>query len=137
MKAPQLKKTVKGSLLMHLHEVAMLPRKVHAAVFAVSLTLSGHAMAAGGVTGFFTGWKSGINALIELVLLGGMAIGIMAVLYGMTQMIKKGMGRGDDIEWGKIMWPIVGGAMATVVLYVIESVVTEGGSSKADMGRSN
>ena len=118
MKAFRLSNKFKGKALMHIHEVAMLPRKVHVALFALSITLSGHAMAAG-VTGFFTGWRSGVNALIQLVLLIGMAVGIIAVLYGIIQMIKKGMGRGDDIEWGKIMWPIMGGALATVVLVVI------------------
>lgn len=119
------------------HEAAQLPGRVHAAVFMASLFVSTHAMAAGGVTGFFSGWKNAITTFIDLVLLAGMAIGIAAVLYGLINLIKKGMGRGDDIEWGKILWPIVGGALATILLYVIQAVVEEGGASRSDMGRTN
>lgn len=122
---------------MFIYEIAQLPSKAHALVFTASLFLSTHAMAAGGITGFFTGWKSGITAFIDLVLLAGMGIGIAAVLYGLINMIKKGMGRGDDIEWSKILWPIIGGALATILLYVIQAVVEEGGASRSDMGRTN
>lgn len=119
-----------------LHDIALLPSRAHAAVFMASIFVSSHAMAAGGVTGFFSGWKSAITTFIDLILLAGMAIGIAAVLYGIINMIKKGMGRGEDMEWSKIMWPIIGGALATILLYVIQAVVEEGGASRTDMGRN-
>ena len=119
------------------HDTAMLSSKAHAVVFSIAVFASSKASAATGVTGFFTGWKSAMTALISLVLLAGMAVGIMAALYGIINMIKKGMGRGDDIEWGKITWPIIGGALATILLYVIQAVVEEGGATRGDMGRAN
>lgn len=119
------------------HDMAMLSSKAHAVVFSIAVFASSKASAATGVTGFFTGWKSAMTALISLVLLAGMAVGIMAALYGIINMIKKGMGRGDDIEWGKITWPIIGGALATILLFVIQAVVEEGGATRGDMGRAN
>lgn len=126
---------VRAKLQGLVHDSAMLPGKVHAVIFTLSLGLSTHAMAAG-VTGFFTGWKGAINALIELLLLGGMLVGIGACLYGVMNLIKKGMNRGEDIEWSKVTWPIIGGALATVLLFLIQAVVEEGGASKSDMGRN-
>jgi uncharacterized membrane-anchored protein len=122
-------------LWLAMHEVAQLPNRIHVWVFTASLFISTHAMAAG-VTGFFTGWKSAFTTLIELILLAGMLVGVGAVLYGLVNLIKKGMGRGEDMEWGKILWPIVGGALATILLYVIQSVVEESGASRSDMGRN-
>lgn len=128
--------TLKAKLTAFAHDTALLPRRVHVAVASFALFVSTHAMASG-VTGFFTGWRNAIQAGIELVILGAMLVGICFVLYGLINLGKKGMGRGDDIEWSKITWPIIGGALATVLLYVIQSVVEEGGASRSDMGRSS
>ena len=119
--------TLKAKLTAFAHDTALLPRRVHVAVASFALFVSTHAMASG-VTGFFTGWRNAIQAGIELVILGAMLVGICFVLYGLINLGKKGMGRGDDIEWSKITWPIIGGALATVLLYVIQSVVEEGGA---------
>ncbi|MES2977560.1 MAG: DUF6750 family protein [Pseudomonadota bacterium] len=89
-----------------------------------------------GVTGFFTGWKSALGAATDLILLGGLLAGVAGVLYGMVMMIKKGLGRGDDIEWRQVLWPIIGGGLATIILFVIQSVVEESGASRSDMGRT-
>lgn len=131
-----LSKSVFNKAMGFVYATSQLPIKVHTIVVFTSLGLSKHALAAGGITGFFTGWKSAGNALIELMILGGLVIGIGAVLYGLIQMIKKGTGRGDEIEWSKILWPIIGGGLASILLYVMQAVVEEGGASKADMGRS-
>lgn len=128
--------SLRGKLSAFMHDTAMLPSKTHAAVLTVSLVASTNAMALG-VTGFFSGWRNAATELIGLTIIAGMAIGIMAALYGIMNMIKKGMGRGDDIEWGKITWPIIGGALATILLFVLQAVVEEGGGTRGDMGRSN
>lgn len=114
------------------HNTAMLSNKVHAAVFTVAVLASNSAHAVG-VSGIFSGWKGGLTSLMSLVLAGGITIGVCATLYGIINLIKKGMGRGDDVEWGTIMWPIIGGALATVVLYILQAVVEEGGAGRTDM----
>ena len=124
----------KAWLVGHIHDIACLPSKVHAAVFTASLLISTSA-AAQGVTGFFKGWSNAINEIIRLALLVGMMLGIVFVLYGVVNLAKKGMNRGEDIEWSKILWPIVGGALATIVLFLIRAVVEESGASSSDMGR--
>lgn len=116
------------------HDAAVLPSKVHAAVFTAAI-LASNSASAQGVTGFFRGWSSAANEIIRLTLLAGMMVGIIFVLYGVVNLAKKGMNRGDDIEWSKVLWPIAGGALATVLLYVIQAVVEESGASRADMGR--
>jgi uncharacterized membrane protein YdcZ (DUF606 family) len=65
-----------------------------------------------------------------------MVVGIGSVLYGLVMLVKKGLGRGDDIEWRQVMWPLIGGALASILLYVIQAVVEESGASKDDMGRT-
>ena len=125
---------VKARLSSFVHDTAQLSPKVHALVFTVALLASSQVMAAG-VSGFLAGWSTMFKNAISLTLLAGMAIGIGATLYGLVNLVKKGMGRDDDIRIGAIIWPIVGGALATIVLYVIQSVVEEGGASRSDMGR--
>lgn len=116
------------------HDTALLPSKTHAAVFTFAVFISTNTMAAT-ISGFFTKWTGSINALISLVAVAGIAVGVMAVLYGIIQMIKKGMGRGDDVEWSHILWPIAGGGLASILLYVLQAVVEEGGATANDMGK--
>lgn len=88
-----------------------------------------------GVSGFFQNMGQAARNFISLVSIAAVAIGVAAVLYGIVMMIKKGMGRGDDIEWRQILWPLIGGAMATVVMYVVYALVTEVGADQGDMGQ--
>lgn len=120
--------------MVHVHEAALLPAKVHAAIMTVALMVSTSAHAAG-VTGFLKGWGDAANEVIRLTLLVGMMAGICFALYGIFNLAKKGMNRGDDITWGQVLWPVGGGALATIVLYVIQAVVEESGASRSDMGR--
>lgn len=117
------------------HDCSMLPSRAHATILVLSMALTSKAYAAG-VSGFFAGWKGAINSATELILLGGMLIGIASCMYGLYNMAKKGMNRGEDIEWSKVIWPIIGGALLTTILYVIQAVVEEGGASRSDMGRT-
>ncbi|MBQ0916916.1 hypothetical protein KBW71_00430 [Hydrogenophaga aromaticivorans] len=125
----------RAKLSVAIHEVAMLPARLHAIVFLLSMSAASHVHAAG-VTGFFEGWTEAIKALGNLLLQGGMVVGIGSVLYGLVMLVKKGLGRGDDIEWRQVMWPLIGGALASILLYVIQAVVEESGASKDDMGRT-
>jgi hypothetical protein len=117
------------------HDCSLLPSRVHATIFFASIALTSKAHAAG-VSGFFTGWKGAITNLTDLILSVGMLAGIASCFYGLYNMAKKGMNRGEDIEWSKVIWPIAGGALLTTILYVIQAVVEEGGASKSDMGRT-
>lgn len=126
---------VRAKLGVSVHDTAMLPVKVHAAVFMLSMAITGHAQAAG-VTGFFSGFTGAISAAILLILQAAQLMGVGAVLYGLYNLAKKGMNRGEDIEWSKVLYPILGGALLTIIFYVIQSVVEEGGASRTDMGRT-
>lgn len=125
----------RAKLSVAVHDTAMLPTKVHATVFVLSLAIAGHAQAAG-ITGFFSGFTNAINAGILLILQVAQLIGISSVLYGLYNLAKKGMNRGEDIEWSKVLYPILGGALLTIIFYVIQAVVEEGGASKSDIGRT-
>lgn len=117
------------------HDCSLLPSRVHATIAILSIVLTTKAHAAG-VSGFFAGWRTAITSGTDLILSVGMLAGIAACFYGLFNMAKKGMNRGEDIEWSKVIWPIIGGALLTTILYVIQAVVEEGGASKSDMGRT-
>lgn len=127
--------STRAKLNVSAHDVAMFSPKVHASVFTLSMLLSSHAEAAG-VTGFFTGFTGATSAGTLLVLQIAQFMGVAAVLYGLFNLAKKGMNRGEDIEWSKVLYPLLGGALLTIIFYVIQSVVEEGGASRSDMGRT-
>ena len=126
---------VSAKLQAFIYDCSVLPRKVHAAIFSISMLICGQASAAG-ISGFFTGWTGAINSGILLILQVAQLLGVAAVLYGLYNLAKKGMNRGEDIEWSKVLYPILGGALLTIIFYVIQSVVEEGGASRSDIGRT-
>ena len=126
--------TARAKLGFAVHDTALIPIKVHATVFLLSMAITNQAQAAG-VTGFFSGFTTAINSAILLILQAAQLMGVGAVLYGLYNLAKKGMNRGEDIEWSKVLYPILGGAMLTIIFYVIQSVVEEGGANRSDIGR--
>ena len=123
---------LKGKAYAVGHQISRLPTKMYVfGVYVGMATASGAASAAGGL---FTGWRGAMNDIIGLLILAAMLAGIGAVLYGLTQLVKKGMGRGDDVEWREIYWPLGGGAMLTVLMYMVEGLVGESGAGVSDMG---
>lgn len=92
------------------------------------------AVGAGGVSGLFGNMGQAVRSFINLITIAAVAIGIAAVLYGIVMLIKKGTGRGDDIEWREILWPLVGGAMATVLMFIVYALVAEVGAPQNTMG---
>ena len=126
----------KMKALLALHDVAMLPKKVHAVVFTLSLSLSTHVMAATGTfSGMFQGWEAVVRKAADLLVVAAVFVGIASVLYGVVQMIKKGMGRGDDVEWRQILWPMIGGSLAAMIMWVLGAVIGDSGGSESDIGR--
>lgn len=113
------------------HEFAQIPTKFYVAA-ALSIPAASHAIQGSG--GLFTGWKNAMNDIIGLLVLAATLAGIGAVLYGLTQLVKKGMGRGDDVEWRQVYWPLGGGAMLTVLMYMVRGLVVESGAAESDMG---
>jgi len=89
-----------------------------------------------GVSGMFTNLGSAAKNFISLIAIIAVAIGIAAVLYGLVMMAKKGMGRGDDVEWRQITWPLIGGALSSVLMYVVYALVTEVGANNSNMGKA-
>lgn len=83
--------------------------------------------------------QSGINfanliakLLVALFALGGLgAVGRGAFLF-----IKKGGERGDDIEWSKIGFLMVGGTLAMVIGWFAFGLVEAVGGSANDVGRT-
>jgi len=87
-----------------------------------------------GVSGLFINLGTTARNFISLISIIAVALGVAAVLYGIVMMIKKGTGQGDQIEWREILWPLIGGAMATVLMFMVFSLVAEVGAGTGDMG---
>lgn len=104
-----------------------------AALMVAAMTGVAHAQ---GVSGIFSNIGNAVRNFINIATIVAVGIGIVSVLYGIVMMIKKGMGRGDDIEWRQIIWPLVGGALATVVMFVVRAIVIEAGANQSQMGES-
>lgn len=122
---------VQAKALTAVHQLSRVPTKIYIFGAYVGMAVSsGHA----GAAGLLTGWRSMINEGISLIILVAMLVGIGAVMFGLIQLVKKGMGRGDDIEWREILWPLVGGAALTVLMYVVDGLVVESGAAEGDMG---
>lgn len=87
-----------------------------------------------GVSGLFINLGTAARNFISLISIIAVALGVAAVLYGIVMMIKKGTGQGDQIEWREILWPLIGGAMATVLMFIVFSLVAEVGAGAGRMG---
>lgn len=87
-----------------------------------------------GVSGLFINLGTAARNFISLISIIAVALGVAAVLYGIVMMIKKGTGQGDQIEWREILWPLIGGAMATVLMFIVFSLVAEVGAGAGQMG---
>jgi len=87
-----------------------------------------------GVSGLFNNLGTAARNFISLIAIIAVALGVAAVLYGIVMMIKKGTGQGDQIEWREILWPLIGGAMATVLMFMVYSLVAEVGAGAGQMG---
>lgn len=87
-----------------------------------------------GITGLFNNLGTAARNFISLISIIAVALGVAAVLYGIVMMIKKGTGQGDQIEWREILWPLIGGAMATVLMFMVYSLVAEVGAGAGQMG---
>jgi hypothetical protein len=136
-------KFFKNKVVPYIHkkafEVAELSAKTQAAIMTVAIlaaTSSTSAMAAGGFATFFTGWTTAAQGALKFAFLCGVVVGVGFVLLGLINMAKKGGERGDDITWGKIIYPIVGGACASVLLYIMSTTVETGGGSAGDIGKT-
>lgn len=123
-----------GRALAFIHDAASLPTKAQAAVLTLSLMASSHAMASG-FTGFFAGWKGAAQSLVDFATMVGVAIGVISCLVGIMKLIKKGKSN-DQTEWPEIIWPIVGGALCTVVVLILNATVETGGASTGEMGKT-
>lgn len=74
---------------------------------------------------------SGTTSLIFLCALGGVgAIGYMGKL-----LLKKGGDRGDDVEWSKIGYAALGGAVLLAVSLIAATTVETLGGSANDIGK--
>lgn len=103
------------------------------AVYSLWLLLSSPAAAQGlintgsNLTRFF---QTGVTVLIAAGVLGGLGV----IMWGISQMIKKGDQRGDDISWMSIGVKLAGGAFMLSLSWVGTSVLETLGGSGANIG---
>jgi hypothetical protein len=109
--------------------------RVHAFIFTVSLSLTNFAHAQG-LSGFSSGWNTGLKSFIELTITTALLGGIISVMYGLFNWSKKGLGRGDDIETRQIVIPIIAGGLLSILMWVLKTVVETGGASSGDIGKN-
>jgi hypothetical protein len=120
-------------------EAAQLTAKAQVAILTVAVlaaTSSTSAMAAGGFASFFTGWTTAAQGALKFFFLCGVVVGVGFVLLGVVNLAKKGGERGDDIGWSRIIYPIIGGGCASVLLYIMSTTVETGGGSAGDIGKT-
>lgn len=125
---------IRGDLVLTLHDMAQLPTKVYILATYIWINLS-VSVAHATQSSLFTGWHEMMLKIVQLLISAALLAGVGAVLYGLTQLVKKGMGRGDDVEWRQVYWPLGGGAMLATLMYMVEGLVAESGAGANDLGR--
>lgn len=133
-----LAKKIYTNIALKAHEIGSLPSQAHTFVLTMALLVAVAATDANaaGFASFFSGWKDAGKALLDLLFFIGVIAGAGAVLYGLINLVKKGLdGERTDITWGKIGWPIVGGGLLSIMLYVLQTTVETGGASRGDIGK--
>ena len=76
-----------------------------------------------GVNVYLLNWNQPAKViLIGLIFLACANAGVAAVLYGLVNLVKKAIGRGKDVKWGAILWPVASGSLVTILLYAVYSV---------------
>lgn len=74
---------------------------------------------------------------IGLAIIGGGVVGgLGAMAVGISQMIKKGGDRGDDITWMSIGLKVFGGALLMVLGWLAGTAVQTVGGNTSDIGRN-
>ena len=91
-----------------------------ATVVVVTLMLN-HSANAQATTAFQTGannFKSLFDSVALVIKAGGVVGGLGCIAWGISEMMKKGGDRGDDITWMSVGYKVFGGAMMMVLGWV-------------------
>ncbi|MDM7323317.1 MAG: hypothetical protein P3W87_008655 [Gammaproteobacteria bacterium] len=123
------------NIVKTVHSMKEQSKKIYYGVITSALLMSSEQARAESISGMFSNLGTATKNFISLTAIVAVGIGVASVLYGLVMMIKKGMGRGDDIEWRQIIWPLIGGAKASVLMYMLYSLVDEVGASRSDLGQ--
>lgn len=115
-------------------KVADIPLRTYAAVVTAPL-LAENATAAGWATAANNIKDLGNSAAIAITALC-MAGGIGAIGYAGKLLLKKSGDRGDDVEWSKIGYAVLGGAFLLSVGFIAMTTVETLGGSSADIGKT-
>jgi hypothetical protein len=76
-----------------------------------------------GVNVYLLNWNQPAKViLIDLIFLACANAGVAAVLYGLVNLVKKAIGRGKDVKWGRVLWPMFLGALVVLSVLGIYSV---------------
>lgn len=113
--------------------------KVHAAsVGALTLLLGEAAHAEINANSAATNLTAFMRLLITLLTYALIVCGIASIGYGLMKWRKKGQDNGgDQVEARQIIMPIIAGAAMICLWAVVEFVVTAGGGSSSDIGRTS
>ena len=96
-------------------------------LYIAAAQAQGFTTAANNFTSLFRAVSVGIIA-------GGVVGGLGAMAWGVSQMIKKGGDRGDDITWMSIGYKIFGGALLMVLGWLGGTAVEQLGGSRGNIG---
>lgn len=83
-----------------------------------------------------TNFTSLFGAVGTAIIAGSVVAGLGAMGVGISQMIKKGGDRGDDITWMSIGLKVFGGALLMVLGWLAGTAVETVGGSRGSIGAS-
>lgn len=118
------------------YDLSMLPTRLYTTVFTALILLVGPGAHAQGLTRLFSGWSGVVSAALNFMLLISVLIAAYGVMSGIWQLIQKGRGRQDEVEMRQIVYPVVGGSLMAIVMFILTGMVEEAGGSSSDIGRN-
>lgn len=119
-----------------IHDLSMLPTRMHVTVVSLLFAFLGPSATAQGLTRLFSGWRGVVSMALELLLLVSVLYAAWGIFKGVAALIRKGQGRADEVEMREIFYPIVGGSLMAIIMYILVGMVEEAGGSSSDIGRN-
>lgn len=104
------------------------------AVVGVLMLNHAGAQAQSATNAFQTGannFKSVFDSVALVIKAGGVVGGLGCIAWGISEMMKKGGDRGDDITWMSVGYKVFGGAMMMVLGWVASAALGMFGASTA------
>jgi hypothetical protein len=112
-------------------QTAYLKAAVAAVTFAGAVAPAGATSLGTAITNVKTDASAAVGAAIAVFAV----IGVGAIGYGGLQMKKKGGDRGDDVTWGQVVYPMIGGTICLCIALISGIWATEFGGSQSSDGQ--